>query len=178
MRLAQLVENLLESVRIESGEMRLRRQPVDLAAVVADAVELMQPLVDQRDQRVVATLIPGPSLTGDAQRLFSVMVNLLANANKFAPDQTQIWVDMAWTPGHVTVSVEDEGPGLPLSPAGIDLFAPFRRSPDEEPSQRGTGLGLAIVHAIVRAHGGEVRVEAPVQRHGARIAIVLPVDSA
>jgi signal transduction histidine kinase len=178
MRLAQLVENLLESVRIESGEMRLRRQPVDLAAVVADAVELMQPLVDQRDQRVVATLSPGPSLTGDPQRLFSVMVNLLANANKFAPDQTQIWVDMAWAPGQVTVSVEDEGPGLPAGPQGIDLFAPFRRSPDEEPSQRGTGLGLAIVHAIVRAHGGEVRVEAPRQRQGARIAFVLPVDEA
>jgi K+-sensing histidine kinase KdpD len=177
MRLAQLVENLLESVRIESGEMRLRRQPVDLAAVVADAVELMQPLVDQRDQRVVATITPGPSITGDAQRLFSVMVNLLANANKFAPDQTQIWVDMAWAPGQVTVSVEDEGPGLPAGPQGIDLFAPFRRSPDEEPSQRGTGLGLAIVHAIVRAHGGEVRVEPPVQRHGARIGIVLPVDA-
>jgi signal transduction histidine kinase len=176
MRLSQLVENLLESVRIESGEMRLRKQPVDLAAVVADAIELMQPLVDQRDQRVVASLIPGPSLTGDGQRLFSVMVNLLANANKFAPDQTQIWVDMAWTPGHVTVSVEDEGPGLPIYPTGTDLFAPFKRSPDEEPSQRGTGLGLAIVHAIVRAHGGEVRVEAPVQRHGARIGIVLPVD--
>ncbi|MGH8030142.1 MAG: ATP-binding protein [Arenimonas sp.] len=177
MRLAQLVENLLDSVRIESGEMRLRKQPVDLAAVVADAVELMQPLVDQRDQRVVATLSPGPSFIGDPQRLFSVMVNLLANANKFAPDQTQIWVDMAWAPGQVTVSVEDEGPGLPLSPEGIDLFAPFRRSPDEEPSQRGTGLGLAIVHAIVRAHGGEVRVEAPRQRHGARIGIVLPVDA-
>jgi signal transduction histidine kinase/HAMP domain-containing protein len=176
MRLAQLVENLLDSVRIESGEMRLRKQPVDLAEVVADAVELMQPLVDQRDQRVVATLVPGPSLIGDPQRLFSVMVNLLANANKFAPDQTQIWVDMAWTPGHVTVSVEDEGPGLPAGPQGIDLFAPFRRSPDEEPSQRGTGLGLAIVHAIVRAHGGEVRVEAPRQRHGARIAFVLPVE--
>jgi K+-sensing histidine kinase KdpD len=175
MRLAQLVENLLESVRIESGEMRLRREPVDLAAVVADAVELMQPLVDQREQRVVATLSTGPSLTGDPQRLFSVMVNLLANANKFAPDQTQIWVDMAWTPGQVTVSVEDEGPGLPAYSAGTDLFAPFKRSPDEEPSQRGTGLGLAIVHAIVRAHGGEVRVEAPVQRHGARIGIVLPV---
>jgi signal transduction histidine kinase len=177
MRLAQLVENLLESVRIESGEMRLRKQPVDLAAVVADAVELMQPLVDQRDQRVVATITPGPSITGDAQRLFSVMVNLLANANKFAPDQTQIWVDMAWAPGQVTVSVEDEGPGLPTGPQGVDLFAPFKRSPDEEPSQRGTGLGLAIVHAIVRAHGGEVRVEPPVQRHGARIGIVLPVDA-
>jgi signal transduction histidine kinase len=176
MRLAQLVENLLESVRIESGEMRLRRQSVDVAAVVADAVELMQPLVDQREQRVVARLVPGPTLTGDSQRLFSVMVNLLANANKFAPDRTQIWVDMAWTPGQVTISVEDEGPGLPLGSTGVDLFAPFKRSPDEEPSQRGTGLGLAIVHAIVRAHGGEVRIEAPLQRNGARIAIVLPVE--
>jgi K+-sensing histidine kinase KdpD len=80
-----------------------------------------------------------------------------------------------WGEAEVTLWVEDEGPGLPVSP-GTDLFAPFRRSPDEEPSQRGTGLGLAIVHAIVRAHGGEVRVEAPRQRHGARIAFVLPVE--
>jgi two-component system sensor histidine kinase HydH len=56
------------------------------------------------------------------------------------------------------------------------LFAPFKRSPHEEPSQRGTGLGLAIVHAIVVAHGGEVKVAAPMHGSGARIGIVLPVD--
>jgi PAS domain-containing protein len=63
MRLSQLVDNLLDSVRIESGEMRLRRQPVDLAAVVREAVELITPLTDQREQRVLATLAAGPSLT-------------------------------------------------------------------------------------------------------------------
>jgi len=176
MRLSQLVDNLLDSVRIESGEMRLRKQPVDLAAVVADAIELMQPLIDQRDQRVVPNLSPGPMLTGDSQRLSSVIVNLLANANKFAPDQTTVWVEMEWSQERVTVWVEDEGAGLPNLSEGRDLFAPFKRSPHEEPSQRGTGLGLAIVHAIVVAHGGEVKLAAPVQRHGARIGIVLPLD--
>lgn len=177
MRLSQLVDNLLDSVRIESGEMRLRKQPVDLAVVVADAIELMQPLIDQRDQRVVPLLSPGPMLTGDSQRLSSVMVNLLANANKFAPDQTTVWVEMEWSPDWVTVWVEDEGAGLPPLREGSDLFAPFKRSPHEEPSQRGSGLGLAIVHAIVVAHGGEVRLAAPARRNGARIGIVLPLDS-
>lgn len=176
MRLSQLVDNLLDSVRIESGEMRLRREPVDLAAVVADAVELIKPLTDQRDQQVVRALEPGPVLTGDSQRLFSVMVNLLANANKFAPDQTTIWVEMEWAPGQVTVWVEDEGRGLPPLRESSDLFAPFKRSPHEEPSQRGSGLGLAIVHAIIVAHGGEVKVAQPVHRNGARLGIVLPVD--
>lgn len=177
MRLSQLVDNLLESVRIESGEMRLRRQPVDLAAVVNDAVELMQPLVDQRDQRVVRRVVPGPLLTGDPQRLLSVMVNLLANANKFAPDQSAIWLDMEWTPEQVTVWVEDEGPGLPALQTPQDLFAPFRRAPHEEPSQRGTGLGLAIVYAIVLAHGGEVQVALPLHGRGARLGIVLPLEA-
>lgn len=177
LRLSQLVENLLDSVRIESGEMRLRRQAVDLPQVIADAVELMQPLIDQRDQRVVLDVPAGPALIGDAQRLFSVLVNLLANANKFAPDQTSIWVSVLWqtAEGTVTLWVEDEGPGLPALKSDSDLFAPFRRAPHEEPSQRGSGLGLAIVRAIVEAHGGAVLIGTPLQRSGARIGIVLPL---
>ena len=176
LRLSQLVENLLDSVRIESGEMRLRRQPVDLAQVIADATELMQPLIDQRDQRVVLDVPAGPSLMGDTQRLFSVLVNLLANANKFAPDQTSIWISVLWQAATVTLWVEDEGPGLAALQSSGDLFAPFRRAPHEEPSQRGTGLGLAIVRAVVEAHGGKVLVAAPIQRSGARIGIVLPLE--
>jgi K+-sensing histidine kinase KdpD len=175
-RLSQLVNNLLDSVRIESGEMRLRHEPVDLVAVVNEAIELMQPLIDQRDQRIEAAMTPGPTLTGDPQRLFSVVVNLLANANKFAPDQTCIWIETEWAADRVTVWVEDEGPGLPVSHTVSDLFAPFKRSPHEEPSQRGTGLGLTIVHAIVLAHGGVVKVARPLYREGTRIGVVLPLE--
>jgi len=126
---------------------------------------------------VVMSLSGGDGVVGDSPRLASVMVNLLANANKFAPDKTTIWIEMEWTPSSVTAWVEDEGPGLPALGAGRDLFAPFRRSPHEEPSQRGTGLGLAIVHAIVIAHGGEVTVAEPRHGRGARIGIVLPVGA-
>ena len=175
-RLSQLVENLLDSVRIESGEMRLRRQRVDLAQVVEEAIALMQPLLDLRGQRIVRRVTKGPALISDAQRLHSVLVNLLANANKFAHTGSTIWVEMDWTPTHATVWVEDQGPGLPPSLTVRDLFAPFRRSPDEEPSQRGSGLGLAIVHAVVAAHGGHVRVDPPLHATGARIGITLPLE--
>lgn len=174
-RLSQLVENLLDSVRIESGEMRLRRQRVDLTQVIRDALALMQPLLDLRGQRVIASVTPGPALIGDAQRLHSVLVNLLANANKFAHTGSSIWVETEWSDGEVSVWVEDEGPGLPPSLTVRDLFAPFKRAPDEEPSQRGSGLGLAIVHAVVAAHGGQVRVVAPRHGGGARIGIRLPL---
>lgn len=175
-RLSQLVENLLESVRLDSGELKMRRETVDLPAIVRDALALMQPLLDQRDQRVLADLPDDPrTLHGDAQRLLQVVVNLLANANKFAPDQSRIWLQLIWGESVVSLWVEDEGPGLPPMASRADLFAPFRRSPEEEPGARGTGLGLAIVRALVERHGGEVVLASPVHHKGARIGIVLPL---
>ena len=177
LRLSQLVDNLLDSVRIESGEMRLRHEPVDLVGLVEDAVELMRPLTAQRDQHVSLKLPHSDRrLMGDTQRLSQVAVNLLANANKFAPDQSSIWVELVWGEETVSLWVEDEGPGLPPLARRADLFAPFRRAPDQEPSQRGTGLGLAIVRALVERHNGEVVLAEPRHRKGARFGVVLPLE--
>src|SRR5690606_11896406 len=89
-RLTWLIDNLLESVRIESGELSIRRQSVDLAAVITTALELIGPLVEQRGQTVLVG--PGvarlPTIPGDVQRLTQVVVNLVANASNFAPAQT------------------------------------------------------------------------------------------
>lgn len=179
LRLSQLVDNLLDSVRLESGQMRLRRDVVDLPALVRDAVELMRPLTDQRDQHVMASLPHSTRrLMGDAQRLSQVAINLLANANKFAPDQSAIWIELVWGEETVSLWVEDEGQGLPPLRHRADLFAPFRRAPDQEPSQRGTGLGLAIVRALVEQHGGEVVLAEPRHRQGARFGVVLPLEPA
>lgn len=179
LRLSQLVDNLLDSVRIESGEMRLRHDCVDLVVLVQDAVDLMRPLIEQRDQHVVLNLPHSDRrLMGDAQRLSQVAVNLLANANKFAPDQSSIWIELVWGDETVSLWVEDEGPGLPPLARRADLFAPFRRAPDQEPSQRGTGLGLAIVRALVERHRGHVVVAEPRNNKGARFGVVLPLDSA
>jgi signal transduction histidine kinase len=185
LRLTQLIDNLLESVRIEAGEAGIRRRPVALDEVVEQAAELMRPLLGQRRQRLEVELpYPLPSIVGDAPRLTQVFVNLLANANKFAPEGTTIAIRGAVQPTAVALWVEDEGPGLPGgSAAGSagSLFERFVRSAGEEPEQSGMGLGLWIVKSIVERHGGKVEAESlptgPGERTGARVRLVLPREA-
>ncbi len=172
LRLTQLIDNLLESVRIEAGQDSIRRQPVSLDDVIEAAVELTQPLLDQRGQRVIVDLpYPLASVTGDAQRLTQVFVNLLANANKFSPRASTISIGGDVQPQSVTLWVEDQGPGLAVN-ADETLFDRFQRAPDGEPEQNGMGLGLAIVKSIVERHGGHV--DAQSSPNGTRMTVLLP----
>jgi signal transduction histidine kinase len=176
LRLTQLIDNLLESVRIESGQDGLRRRPVALDEVVEEAVELTAPLFAQRRQRVEVELpYPLPPVLGDAPRLTQVLVNLLANSQKFSPAGSAVRVGGEVGAGGVTLWVDDEGPGLPPEAgAGRDLFHRFVRSPRAvaEPEESGVGLGLWIVQSIVQRHGGTVAAER--RDHGTRIRIDLP----
>jgi signal transduction histidine kinase len=173
-RLTQLVDNLLESVRIESGQAAVRSRPVALDEVVEEAVEMMSPLIHQRGQRVELDLpYPLPPIEGDAPRLTQVFVNLLANANKYAPPDSVIRIAGTVGTGTVSLWVEDEGPGLPSGEGegGRSLFARFVRTAGrgQEPEQSGMGLGLWIVQSIVERHGGTVEA----RRSGARTQMVV-----
>jgi signal transduction histidine kinase len=180
LRLAQLIDNLLESVRIESGRDGVRKRLVALDEVVEEAVELTAPLFAQRRQRVAVELpYPLPPVLGDAPRLTQVFVNLLANAHKFAPPGTPLVIGGEVTAGAVTLWVDDQGPGLPEgADSGRELFRRFVRSPEEmgEPEQSGMGLGLWIVQSIVERHGGSVEAER--RRPGTRMRITLPLAAA
>lgn len=172
LRLTQLIDNLLESVRIEAGQSSIRRQPVVLDEVVEEAIELTRPLLDQREQQVEVDLpYPLPVLRGDATRLTLVFVNLLANANKFAPVGSTIRIGGEVQPSSVTLWVADQGPGLPPL-ADANLFGRFVRASAEEPEQSGMGLGLWIVKWIVERHGG--RVDARSSGAGTRMRVLLP----
>jgi len=175
LRLTHLIDNLLESVRLEAGQFAIRKQTVALDEVVEAAVELVRPLHDQRGQAVQVELpYPLPRVCGDAARLTQVVVNLLANANKYAPAGSTIWVGGAAGPETVALWVEDNGPGLPDLPQPA-LFAPFARfvgSAAAEPEPAGAGLGLWIVKSIVERHGGTV--EAHSNPDGTRMVIILP----
>jgi signal transduction histidine kinase len=172
LRLSQLVDNLLESVRIEAGEHDIRRQPVALDEVVEQAVEMVRPLLDQRDQVVEVELpYPCPPICGDAPRLVQVFVNLLANANKYAPAGSRVAIGASVAPAAVTAWVADEGPGLPTLP-GQALFSRFVRAAPTDTDAGGLGLGLWIVKSIVERHGG--RVEAHSSPAGTRLAVTLP----
>jgi signal transduction histidine kinase len=180
LRLTQLIDNLLESVRIESGQDGLRRRPVALDEVIEDAVELTAPLFAQRGQRVRVDLpYPLPAVLGDAPRLTQVFVNLLANAHKFAPAGSALAIGGEVTAEQVVLWVDDEGPGLPAAAeSGRELFRRFVRSPEQmgEPEQSGMGLGLWIVQSIVERHGGTV--EAQRREPGTRMRVALPLAPA
>ena len=176
MRLTRLIDNLLESVRIESGQLAIRRQVVSLPKVVEEAGQLVAPLLAQRQQELQLALPEGlPSITGDETRLVQVLVNLLANAGKFGPEGRPIRLGGAVAADEVQLWVEDEGPGVP-DPERGSIFERFYRAADQEPEPRGLGLGLWIVKSIVERHGG--RVEAGRTTEGrTRFTVVLPAGA-
>jgi len=147
---------------------------VALDEVVEEAVSLTAPLITQRGQHLQVDLpYPLPALVGDAPRLIQVFVNLLANANKFAPAGSEIRVGGELEDHAVALWVEDEGPGLPEG----EVFHRFVRSAgDGEPEQSGMGLGLWIVQSIVERHGGSV--EALRKGAATRMRVILPLEAA
>jgi signal transduction histidine kinase len=173
LRLMQLIDNLLESARIEAGQSKIRRQPVALDEVVEDAIELTRPLLDQREQEAIVELpYPLPVVRGDTRRLTQVFVNLLGNANKYAPAGSTITIGGQASPTELTLWVDDQGPGLP--PGGPEPWGRFVRAPATEPEQSGFGLGLSLVKSIVERHGG--RVEAANTGTGTRMSMTFPVE--
>ncbi|HEX3844984.1 MAG TPA: ATP-binding protein [Steroidobacteraceae bacterium] len=175
LRLTRLIDNLLESVRIESGQLAIRRQSVDLAEVIEDARSLIGSLLALKRQRLEVSLPEElPLIEGDKHRLTQVFVNLLANANKFAPEGSAVRIGCKSDEGHLAAWVEDEGPG-PASPAGEGLFAPFHRGSDPEPEPGGLGLGLWIVRSIVERHGGTIAV-ARTEESRTRFTMTLPLE--
>jgi signal transduction histidine kinase len=158
-RLTWLIDNLLESVRIDAGQLGIRHQDVTFDEVVVGARELIEPLIEQRGQRIAAELDEAtPVIRGDRQRLTQVLVNLLANASKFGPADSTIRVGSHANGSGLEFWVEDEGAG-PSNPDDVTLFEQFRRSGGEkDPDEGGLGVGLFIVRSIVERHGGTVRL--------------------
>jgi signal transduction histidine kinase len=156
LRLTRLIDNLLESVRIESGQLAIRHQNVSIAEIVEDADALIGALLKQRRQRLELSIPEDlPRVDGDGPRLTQVFVNLLANASKFAPEGSAVRIGATHQNQHVTIWVEDEGPGVPEIENG-SIFDRFYRGAEHEPEPGGLGLGLWIVKSIIERHGGSI----------------------
>jgi signal transduction histidine kinase len=156
LRLTRLIDNLLESVRIEAGQLGIRHQSVDLHEVVEDAEALVGSLLTLRRQTLEVTLPEDlPLIEGDKPRLTQVFVNLLANANKFAPEGSVVRIGAEAHDTQVLCWVEDEGPG-PAAAETDAIFARFQRGSEEEPEPGGLGLGLWIVKSIIDRHAGTI----------------------
>lgn len=172
-----LVENLLAAATIREGRLQLHRQSLSLVDVMADVEAVVEPLLEQRGQRLRVRIAAGlPNVMADSRRLGQVLINLILNASKFGPANTAIDVTISTRAGAVSVAVADRGPGVPDEQVDR-LFEPYYRAPGTAGMGKdGVGLGLSIVKSIVEAHGGQVGVEHR-RGGGARFWFALPAAS-
>jgi signal transduction histidine kinase len=172
-RLTRLIDNLLESVRIESGQLAIRRQSLTLPELIEDARELLGSLFELRKQTLEVNIPDDlPWIEGDGLRLTQVFVNLLANANKYAPENSIVRVGAEASAGKIIAWVEDEGAGVPESSQG-SIFDRFSRGKADEPEPGGLGLGLWIVKSIIERHGGSVDAQRTSEGR-TRFSVTLP----
>ncbi|HEU5317696.1 MAG TPA: ATP-binding protein [Chloroflexota bacterium] len=173
-RLHTLVENVLDAGSIRAGRFSIAPTAVHLADTIDGAVGTVQPLLDEKAQRIVVDVPSGlPAVFADERRLLQVFANLLSNASKYGPAEDTIRVDATVADGTVTMRVTDHGPGIPLPEQG-ELFERYFRSSSSARTSPGTGLGLAITKAIVEAHGGAIGLESDPDR-GTTVWFTLPV---
>jgi PAS domain S-box-containing protein len=173
-RLDRLIRTMLDFSLAESGHLQLQRRPVDLVALVQQAVHETQLLTRQHVLRLEA---PASPVIGawDGDRLDQVVQNLLSNAVKYSPNGGEILVRVEALSGAARIAVTDQGVGI--APEAIpQLFTRFYRSQEAAASGiGGLGLGLAIAHMLVAAHGGQITV-ASHPGAGSTFAVVLPTS--
>lgn len=177
--MTQLVDDLLDVSRVTRGLITLHMEEVDLARVVADALEQMQPLLQASGRSLAQP--PGLErigLRGDRIRLVQVFVNLLNNAIKYSPHGSPIALRVDPAGPRVSITVRDHGIGIDpeFQPHVFELFTQAQRTADR--AQGGLGIGLALVKSLVGLHGGDVKVESPGLGGGSSFTVTLPCAGA
>ncbi len=172
-RLSRFVANLLDMTKIEGGAVKLGKEPIDVADVVAAAIRRARQTWPQRE--IVAKIAPAiPPVAGDAALLEQLVFNLLDNAHKYSPAESPTAVSVAEEEGQVVLRVEDEGPGIAQDELER-IFEKFYRVKGGDGRSPGTGLGLAICRGIVNAMGGNILAESPVSKgRGTRLVVRFP----
>jgi signal transduction histidine kinase len=173
--MTRLVDDLLDVSRVTRGLVTLTRVPLDVARIVADAVEQAEPLMKSRQHRFEVVLPPAPLVvTGDHKRLVQVLVNVLNNAAKYTPAGGAVKLTARGEGSNVKLIVSDNGIGMSpeLRSRVFELFAQADRNSDR--SQGGLGLGLALVKSLVELHGGAVEVHSAGEQQGSTFTIILP----
>jgi signal transduction histidine kinase len=174
LHLSRLVEDTLEFSRLELEPDAIRREPCELGAVIAAAVDAVRPEAEERTQTLTAERPDRPIwLIGDGTRLQQVFSNLLGNAIRFTPANGSIRLTATADDGIATVAVQDTGRGI-LADELNTIFQPFTRG---AAGSSGLGIGLALVQRIVALHGGQITVESAGESLGSRFTVTLPCRS-
>ncbi|MGA0610203.1 ATP-binding protein [Caldimonas sp. KR1-144] len=175
-QMGRLIDDLLDVSRVTQGKIELRREAVELNAIVRNAVDVAlaqcKPL---RHQLTVTPSLQPVYLNADAARLTQVVVNLLSNACKFTPPGGRIWVSAGREIGEAVLRVHDTGIGLEAHERGriFEMFTQVDSSVERR--QGGLGIGLALVRRVIELHGGSVHVESAGRGQGSEFIVRLPI---
>ena len=175
-QMVRLVDDLLDASRAMRGQVTLRRERVDLGAVLAHAVETAQPLITAQGHALAVAPPPGPvALDADPLRLVQVVGNLLTNAAKYTEPGGRIWLSGGRAGVVAEVRVRDSGVGIApdLLPRVFDLFVQADHSALR--SQGGLGIGLTLVRTLVELHGGTVEAHSSGPGQGSEFVVRLPL---
>jgi signal transduction histidine kinase len=172
--MVRLVDDLLDISRIVRGRVQIAREPVEIAQVVAQAVEMTSTVLEQRRLHVSVCIPPGLWVEGDGRRLAQVVSNLIDNAAKYTEVAGSVWIECHPPNDEVVLSVRDSGIGIDANvlPHVFDLFMQAPQALDR--AQGGLGIGLAIVRSIVELHGGAVCARSDGRGKGSEFVIRLP----
>ena len=173
--LVRLVDDLLDISKITRGKIGLRKEPTDVSAAIAKAIEMASDLFEERRHRLVITPAePGLYVDADPVRLAQVFANVLTNAARYTDPHGQVTVQARRVDDHVNVTVADNGVGISadLLPNVFDAFVQGQRSADRK--EGGLGLGLALVRSLVTMHGGTVVMRSEGEGKGSEIEVSLP----
>jgi len=177
-QIARLASGLLDVGRITSGHLLVERERLDLHAVLAKAIETLEPEFGRRSQVIVPMWAASAIwLLADASRLEQVFVNLLANASKYTDAGGQVSLLVSTDDGHATVRIKDSGIGIAADalPHIFDLYVQVDATSAR--SRSGLGIGLALVHKIVQLHGGTVTAASAGPGQGSEFIVRIPVET-
>jgi signal transduction histidine kinase len=177
--LIRLVDDLLDVSKITRGKIELKREVVELAEVVANAVHMASVLLEQRNHTLIVDVArSGLAWEGDPVRLAQVLANLLTNAARYTPPGGRIQLSAHRDADQIRVSVSDNGVGIApdMLPRIFELFVQGRRSLDR--AEGGLGLGLTLARSLVTLHGGTISAFSDGLGKGTTFTIRLPAPSA
>jgi signal transduction histidine kinase/DNA-binding response OmpR family regulator len=175
-QMVRLIDDLLDVSRITRGKLDLRKERVDLAAVIGNAVDTTRPLIEAAGHSLTVSLPPHPVyLDADPMRLAQVFSNLLNNAAKYTDRGGRLWLTASRDGGDIVIAVRDTGVGIPAEALStvFDMFAQVDRS--LEKSQGGLGIGLTLVKRLVELHGGTVEARSDGPGKGSEFIARLPI---
>jgi CheY-like chemotaxis protein len=172
----QLIEDLLDTARIITGQLKLNHAPTDLLLVLEEALDAVRPAARAKQIDLVARLGGEPQqIIGDAARLQQVVLNLLQNAIKFTPDGGRVEIQLERDAGQIRIIVNDSGIGIEpeFLPAVFDRFS--QQDVSRTRRYSGLGLGLSLVKQLVELHGGLIEAASAGAGRGATFTVTLPL---